>query len=73
MYRKDLDNIVGVLHLTDLLPLAARGGAVDVVALARDAYTVPETMPADTLLGEMRAATRRWRSSSTSTEARRAS
>jgi CBS domain containing-hemolysin-like protein len=24
------------------------------VALARDAYTVPETMPADTLLGEMR-------------------
>jgi CBS domain containing-hemolysin-like protein len=55
VYRKDLDNIVGVLHLTDLLPLAARGGAVDVVALARDAYTVPETMPADTLLGEMRA------------------
>jgi putative hemolysin len=55
VYRKDLDNIVGVLHLTDLLAVVARSGPVDVAALARDAYTVPETMPADTLLGEMRA------------------
>jgi CBS domain containing-hemolysin-like protein len=55
VYRKDLDNIVGVLHLTDLLLVVASGKAVDVAALARDAYTVPETMPADTLLGEMRA------------------
>ena len=55
VYRKDLDNIVGVLHLTDLLLVVAGGSAVDVSALARDAYTVPETMPADTLLGEMRA------------------
>ena len=55
VYKKDLDNIVGVLHLTDLLLVIASGSAVDVAALARDAYTVPETMPADTLLGEMRA------------------
>jgi CBS domain containing-hemolysin-like protein len=55
VYRKDLDNIVGVLHLADLVPVLARGGPVDVAALAREAYTVPETMPADTLLGEMRA------------------
>jgi CBS domain containing-hemolysin-like protein len=55
MYRKDLDNIVGVLHLADLVPVLARGGPVDFAALAREAYTVPETMPADTLLGEMRA------------------
>jgi magnesium and cobalt exporter, CNNM family len=55
VYQKDLDNIVGVLHLTDLLLVIASGSAVDVAALARDAYTVPETMPADTLLGEMRA------------------
>ncbi len=55
VYRKNLDNIVGVLHLADLVPLLARGGLVDVAALAREAYTVPETMPADTLLGEMRA------------------
>jgi CBS domain containing-hemolysin-like protein len=54
VYRKDLDNIVGVLHLTDLLLVVASGSAVDVAALARDAYTVPETMPADTLLGAMR-------------------
>ncbi len=55
VYRKDLDNIVGVLHLVDLVLVLARGGPVDVAALAREAYTVPETMPADTLLGEMRA------------------
>ena len=55
VYRKNLDNIVGVLHLADLVPVLARGGPVDVAALAREAYTVPETMPADTLLGEMRA------------------
>jgi putative hemolysin len=54
MYRKDLDNIVGVLHLADLVPVLARGGPVNIAALAREAYTVPETMPADTLLGEMR-------------------
>ena len=54
MYRKNLDNIVGVLHLADLVPVLARGGPVDIAALAREAYTVPETMPADTLLGEMR-------------------
>jgi CBS domain containing-hemolysin-like protein len=55
VYRKNLDNIVGVLHLPDLVPVLARGEPVDVAGLARDAYTVPETMPADTLLGEMRA------------------
>jgi putative hemolysin len=55
VYRNDLDNIVGVLHLSDLVPVLARGEPVDVTALAREAYTVPETMPADTLLGEMRA------------------
>jgi len=55
VYRKDFDNIVGVLHLADLVPVLAHGGPVDVAALAREAYTVPETMPADTLLGEMRA------------------
>jgi CBS domain containing-hemolysin-like protein len=55
VYRKNLDNIVGVLHLADLVPVLARGGPIDVAALAREAYTIPETMPADTLLGEMRA------------------
>ena len=55
VYRQNLDNILGVLHLADLVPVLARGGPVDVAALAREAYTVPETMPADTLLGEMRA------------------
>ena len=37
VYRKDLDNIVGVLHLADLVPLLARERPVDVAALAREA------------------------------------
>ena len=30
VYRKDLDNIVGMLHVTDLVLVLARGGPVDV-------------------------------------------
>jgi CBS domain containing-hemolysin-like protein len=54
IYRGDLDDIVGILHVTDLVPLLAGGRPVDVGVLARDAYVVPVTMPADTLLSEMR-------------------
>jgi CBS domain containing-hemolysin-like protein len=54
VYRGDLDDIVGILHLTDLVPLLANKQPVDVAVLARDAYVVPVTMPADTLLSEMR-------------------
>ena len=70
VYRKNLDNIVGMLHLADLVPVLARGGPVDVAALAREAYTVPETMPADTCSARCARAIRRWRSSSTSTAGR---
>jgi CBS domain containing-hemolysin-like protein len=54
VYRGDYDDILGVLHLADLVPVLARGEPVNVPTLTRDAFTVPETMPADTLLGEMR-------------------
>jgi magnesium and cobalt exporter, CNNM family len=54
VYRDDLDDIAGILHVTDLLPLVANGGPVDLSAAARDAMTVPQTMPADELLNEMR-------------------
>ena len=55
VYRGDLDDILGILHLADLVPVIARGAAVSVPALVRDAMVVPETMPADAVLAEMRA------------------
>jgi putative hemolysin len=54
VYRNDLDDILGILHLADLVPVIARGGQIDIPALVRDAMVVPETMPADTVLAEMR-------------------
>jgi putative hemolysin len=55
VYRRHVDDIVGVLRLADLLPVLARGGPLDLPAVTRDAMVVPETMRADVLLGEMRA------------------
>ena len=69
----NLDNIVGILHVTDVVKaLAAGDRATSTPAtLAREALTVPETMTADDLLAAIRAARRRARrSSSTSTAAR---
>jgi CBS domain containing-hemolysin-like protein len=55
VYRDDLDNVVGMLHLTDLLRALAGGdGGVNAGALAREVLTVPETLGADDLLTEMR-------------------
>jgi CBS domain containing-hemolysin-like protein len=54
VYGNDLDDVVGVLQLSDVLPAVARGAELDIVKLAREAWTVPETVTADTLLSEMR-------------------
>jgi len=54
VYRRDLDDIVGVLQLTDVVGPILRGEPFDMAVFTKDALTVPETMPADTLLGEMR-------------------
>ena len=55
VYRDDLDNVVGMLHVTDLLKALAAGDMdVNAGALAREALTVPETLGADDLLAEMR-------------------
>src|SRR5207247_8898746 len=55
VYRSDLDDIAGMLHVTDMLKAQASGGGhVDAGALAREALTVPETLRADDLLAEMR-------------------
>jgi len=55
VYRGDLDEVIGILHVADLVrALASPGAPIDVAALAREALTVPETLKADDLLAEMR-------------------
>src|SRR5438045_4392408 len=54
VYRRNLDDVMGFLYVTDLVGVLAAGGPVDAGALAREALTVPETLGADDLLGEMR-------------------
>jgi magnesium and cobalt exporter, CNNM family len=55
VYRSNLDDIVGMLHVTDVLKtLKAGAEPITAGALAREALTVPETTRADDLLAEMR-------------------
>ncbi len=55
VYRGDLDDVVGILHATDLLKaIASTPGPIHPAALAREALAVPETLPADDVLAEMR-------------------
>jgi CBS domain containing-hemolysin-like protein len=55
VYRTDLDDVSGTLHVTDVLR-ALTGPDQNVTAgtLAREVLTVPETLGADDLLAEMR-------------------
>jgi len=54
VYRGDLDNVVGMLHVTDVLKALSAGVDTTAGALAREVLTVPETLTADGLLTEMR-------------------
>jgi CBS domain containing-hemolysin-like protein len=54
VYRRDIDDIVGMLHVTDLLKAVVAGTAADAASLAREALTVPESLRADDLLAAMR-------------------
>ena len=54
VYRTSMDDIAGILYVTDLLRPLDRGGAINAGALAREVLTVPETLPADEVLAEMR-------------------
>ena len=55
VYRRDLDDVVGMLHVNDVLR-ALTGPEPDVACgnIAREVVTVPETLGADDLLNEMR-------------------
>jgi magnesium and cobalt exporter, CNNM family len=56
VYRASLDDIVGVLHVRDLIEALHDRGivAVDVASLVRPAYMVPETKDLGALLTEFR-------------------
>lgn len=55
VYENDRDHIIGVLHVTDLLPTVAEGKApADLRAVLRPARFWPENKPLDELLQEMR-------------------
>ncbi len=56
VYRESLDDIVGVLHIRDLIVAMHDGGIVDVdlESLVRPAYMVPETKDLGALLTEFR-------------------
>jgi CBS domain containing-hemolysin-like protein len=56
VYRRDIDDIVGILNITELFQLVASGRTpATLAAVVREAFTVPETMTADDLLSEMHA------------------
>src|SRR5262245_30925270 len=55
VYRQDLDDVVGMLHLVDVVKaLTTADQNVTAGAIAREVLTVPETLGADDLLAEMR-------------------
>jgi CBS domain containing-hemolysin-like protein len=54
IYRKSIDDIIGILSITDLFHLVASGRPpADLSSVVREAFTVPETLTADDLLSEM--------------------
>jgi len=54
VYRTNMDDMIGILYVTDLLKPLDRGGAINAGTLAREALMVPETLRADDVLAEMR-------------------
>jgi CBS domain containing-hemolysin-like protein len=55
VYRKNLDNVIGILHVSDVVPALAAGAEhINPGALARETLTVPETLAADDVLAAIR-------------------
>ncbi|MDP2728249.1 MAG: hemolysin family protein [Dehalococcoidia bacterium] len=55
VYEGDLDNVVGVVHLADLVAVLEEGEPEDLRQVMGPVLVVPESMPADRLLTRMRA------------------
>ena len=54
VFRSNLDNIVGILHMQDVVRALAAGDGIVPGTLAREALTLPETLAADDVLAAMR-------------------
>jgi len=54
VYRGDLDDTIGMIHIKDLLPFVARPQEFDLTTAVRDVIVVAPTMPVLELLVEMR-------------------
>jgi CBS domain containing-hemolysin-like protein len=54
VYRRDLDDVLGMLHVVDVVRALSAAEPATAGTLAREALTVPETLGADDLLAEMR-------------------
>jgi putative hemolysin len=55
VYQTDLDDVIGMLHVTDVLrALVSSDQDVTAASIARETLTVPESLGADDLLAEMR-------------------
>jgi len=54
VYKDTMDNVVGILYVKDLLMNLARGQSIDLQALLRKPYFVPESKHIDDLLREFK-------------------
>jgi len=54
LYEESLDNIKGMLYAKDLLSYVAESSPLDLMAIARKPYFIPENIKIDDLLREMR-------------------
>src|SRR5262245_12031187 len=54
VYRNDLDDVVGMLHVNDVLRSLTPDSNAAAASVAREALTVPESLGAGDLLAEMR-------------------
>ena len=54
VYRKTIDNVVGILYVKDLLQYQVKNQSLSVPEIIRPVYFVPESMKLDSLLREMK-------------------
>lgn len=54
LYRGELDNVIGMVHIKDLIPLWQNEGAFDIKKIVREILFVPPAMPVLDLLLKMR-------------------
>jgi len=54
VYKGSLDHVIGILHIKDVVTGYVHSGPLTVASLLRPLVRVPETMPADRLLGFLR-------------------